>query len=137
MFRGCKREPLFQYFTVQSDERFNLRASPGPYCAKPVFMCFAFKSNAASSPERTLHFPVSSYAPHDGVIRQRVESYAADISSTLLTKYRRCVDTLHSRPLTHGRGLNSYVSLKNARSGPVTTFYVSEELFNILPLLPD
>jgi hypothetical protein len=29
------------------------------------------------------------------------------------------------------------VSLKNARSGPITTFYVSEELFNILPPLPD
>ncbi|KAL3676697.1 hypothetical protein R1sor_026645 [Riccia sorocarpa] len=111
--------------------------SSGPYSSKPVLTCFAFRSNALRSPEGTIHFPVSEYAPHDAEIKRRIETYLAPVSSTGLARYRSTIDALQHRPLQQGRGLHSYASLKNTAHGPVNTFYVSAQLFGVLPPVPD
>lgn len=106
--------------------------SLGPYQAKPLLSCFAFKSTAVALPTGTIHFPVEAYADNDGVVQGRVEKYMKEVSVLPIfrTRYRRAINAVQRRPLSQGRGIHAWVSLKLQPGGSLTnTFYFSPELF--------
>lgn len=112
--------------------------SLGPFCGKPPISCIAFRSSKPLRPTRTVLFPMDSYAASDAEAQERVEAYMHAVSAPELyrERYRAGIDAVRRRPLTAGRGIHSWVSLKQKPEGKRSnTFYLSPELFG--PLVDD
>lgn len=109
--------------------------SPGPYLRKPLMSCFAFKAKDPERPVRTVHFPMDSYAANDADAQERIERYMSEISAPALyrERYRKAISAVQRRPLEEGRGIHSWVSLKDNLGGRLSnTFYLSGEFFGAL-----
>ena len=109
--------------------------SPGPYLRKPLISCLAFKTKDPLRPVRTVHYAMDSYAASDADAQERIERYMSDISAPALyrERYRKAISAVQRRPLAEGRGIHSWVSLKNNPGGRLSnTFYLSAEFFGAL-----
>ncbi|KAG8408530.1 hypothetical protein J3458_019562 [Metarhizium acridum] len=107
----------------------------GPFQRKPMLTCFAFTTDR-TEPSVTVHFPVSEYASNDAQIHRRVVEYCSNKAPMMLPHYVRSTESLRQRSLSDGRGLHSWVSLKQSPNGSHgLTFYLSAELFGPLPNL--
>jgi tryptophanase len=110
--------------------------SLGPYRGKPGLSCFHFKNTDLSRPAaRTVLYPMDSYAANDAEARRRVETYMHAISAPQLyrDRYRNAISAVQRRPLEAGRGIHSWVSMKEKLDGTRSnTFYLSAELYGCL-----
>ncbi|RYP46629.1 hypothetical protein DL768_007193 [Monosporascus sp. mg162] len=109
--------------------------SRGPYRGKPLISCFAFKSNDPNRPARTILFPIDSYSVHDAEAQERIEQYMHDIlaPSVYRERYKKAISAVQRRPLESGRGIHSWVSLKQKPNGRRSnTYYLSPEFFGPL-----
>ncbi|KAI0378397.1 pyridoxal phosphate-dependent transferase [Hypomontagnella monticulosa] len=108
--------------------------SLGPYTSKPLISCFAFKRKDPRV-TRTVLFPMDSYAASDEEAQERVEKYMHDIHAPLLyrERYRKAITAIRRRPLAAGRGIHSWISLKQNPDGARSnTYYLSPEFFGPL-----
>ncbi|XDG07171.1 hypothetical protein ABKA04_006786 [Annulohypoxylon sp. FPYF3050] len=109
--------------------------SHGPYTGKPLLSCFAFKQSDPGKVTRTVLFPIDSYAANDEEAQERVEKYMRDISAPQLyrERYRKAISAIQRRPLAAGRGIHSWVGLKQNPDGARSnTYYLSPEFFGPL-----
>ncbi|CAI7615252.1 unnamed protein product [Penicillium crustosum] len=110
--------------------------SLGPYRGKPGLSCFHFKNKDPSRPAaRTVLYPMDSYAVNDAEAQQRIEMYMDAISAPQLyrERYRNAISAVQRRPLEAGRGIHSWVSMKEKLDGTRSnTFYLSAELYGCL-----
>ncbi|RAL15147.1 uncharacterized protein BO97DRAFT_476120 [Aspergillus homomorphus CBS 101889] len=125
--------------SIPAIEQFYLAmggGSLGPYRRKPGLSCFHFKNRDPSRPAaRTVLYPMDSYAVNDADAQQRVETYMDAISAPQLyrERYRSAIRAVQRRPLEAGRGIHSWVSMKEKPDGTRSnTFYLSAELFGCL-----
>lgn len=111
--------------------------SPGPYRGKPGLSCFHFKNKDPSRPAaRTVLYPMDSYVANDAEAQARIEAYMDAISAPQLyrERYRNAISAVERRPLEAGRGIHSWVGMKEKVDGKRSnTFYLSAELFGCLP----
>lgn len=109
--------------------------SLGPYHKKPLMSCFAFKRKDPDQATPTVLFPMDSYCVSDAEAQERIEKYMDEISAcpAYRKRYRNMIKTVQRRPLESGRGIHSWVSLKQKPDGGRSnTFYVSPEFFGPL-----
>ncbi|RYP86358.1 hypothetical protein DL769_000742 [Monosporascus sp. CRB-8-3] len=109
--------------------------SLGPYRGKPLISCFAFTRNNPDRPARTILFPIDSYSAHDADAQERIEQYMHDIRAPPVYRegYRKAISAVQRRPLESGRGIHSWVSLKQKADGRQSnTYYLSPEFFGSL-----
>ncbi|KAJ5947825.1 Aromatic prenyltransferase DMATS type [Penicillium verhagenii] len=108
----------------------------GPYRGKPGLSCFHFKNKDPSRPAaRTVLYPMDNYAKSDAEAQERIERYMDAISAPQLyrERYRNAINTVKRRPLEAGRGIHSWVSMKEKLDGKRSnTFYLSAELYGCL-----
>lgn len=109
----------------------------GPYHRKAMFSCFHFHNKDPSRPtSRTILYPMDDYAANDEVAKNRIEDYMDAISAPELYRetYNKSLRAVQRRPLNAGRGIHSWVGMKESSSGKRSnTFYFSPELFGCLP----
>lgn len=108
--------------------------SLGPYTGKPLISCFAFKRSDLKV-TRTVLFPIDNYSANDEEAQERIEKYMQDICAPLLyrERYRKAISAIQRRPLAAGRGIHSWVSLKQSPDGARSnTYYLSPEFFGPL-----
>ncbi|KAJ6139649.1 hypothetical protein N7471_006135 [Penicillium samsonianum] len=110
--------------------------SLGPYRGKPGLSCFHFKNKDPSRPAaRTVLYPMDSYPANDAEAQERIEAYMDAISAPRLyrERYRNAISAVQRRPLEAGRGIHSWVSMKEKLDGKRSnTFYLSAELYGCL-----
>jgi tryptophanase len=110
--------------------------SLGPYDRKPGLSCFHFKHMDPSRPAaRTVLYPMDSYAADDAEAQERIERYMEAISAPQVyrERYRNAIGAVQRRPLQAGRGIHSWVSMKEKLNGERSnTFYLSAELYGSL-----
>ncbi|PYI05120.1 hypothetical protein BO78DRAFT_387995 [Aspergillus sclerotiicarbonarius CBS 121057] len=110
--------------------------SLGPYRGKPGLSCFHFKNADPSRPAaRTILYPMDTYAANDAEAQQRIETYMDVIQAPPLYRetYRKAISAVQRRPLEAGRGIHSWVSMKEKRDGKRSnTYYLSAELYGCL-----
>jgi DMATS type aromatic prenyltransferase len=93
------------------------------------FTCFAFVEGCGAAPASvTTHFPINGYAPHDGVIQERVSAYLQQVGLPQ-DLYSRALAACANRPLDRGIGLQSYVSLRHHHGTPRVTVYFPVEAY--------
>lgn len=105
----------------------HMAGGEGPFNGLPVQTCLAFVEGSPIPEEATIHFPIRSYAPDDLTARERILSYLDDEDADV---YRSVIDAFAHRPLHHGAGLQSYVSLRMQRGKHRLTIYLSTELYS-------
>ncbi|KAJ5177849.1 Aromatic prenyltransferase DMATS type [Penicillium coprophilum] len=125
--------------SVQDIEQFySIMAggSLGPYRGEPGVSCFHFKNKDPSRPSaRTILYPMCCHAKNDAQAQERIETYMDAISAPLLyrERYRNAVSAVQRRPLEAGRGIHSWVGMKEKVDGKRSnTFYLSAELYGCL-----
>lgn len=99
---------------------------------KRLLSCFAFAGKTGERPVGTVHFPVDAYVQSDAEARSRVEEYlsAAAASTAARERYAKVLAAVQRRRLDQGRGIHSWVSLKQCAGGRrENTFYLSAEMF--------
>ncbi|CAL5871549.1 uncharacterized protein PFLUO_LOCUS5802 [Penicillium psychrofluorescens] len=110
--------------------------SLGPYRGKPGLSCFHFKNKDPSRPAaRTVLYPMDSYAANDAEAQERIETYMNVISAPRIyrERYRNAISSVQRRPLGAGRGIHSWVGMKEKLDGKRSnTFYLSAELYGCL-----
>ncbi|CRL25825.1 Aromatic prenyltransferase, DMATS type [Penicillium camemberti] len=110
--------------------------SLGPYPGKPGLSCFHFKNKDPSRPAaRTVLYPMDNYAANDAEAQRRIEMYMDAISAPRIyrERYRNAISAVQRRPLEAGRGIHSWVSMKEKLDGTRSnTFYLSAELYGCL-----
>jgi pyrroloquinoline quinone (PQQ) biosynthesis protein C len=110
-------------------------AHRGPFLGKPIGSCFSFVSGDARPSSATLHVPVAHYLPNDEVARDRVGRWLEDVGLGSET-YRAALAAFARRPLSEGRGLQSYASVRFGGARPRLTVYLSAEAYEVMPVLP-
>lgn len=125
--------------SVQAIEQFYSSmggGSLGPYNGKPGLSCFHFKNKDPSRPAaRTILYPMDSYVTNDAEAQQRIETYMDAISAPQLyrEKYRKAIKAVQRRPLEAGRGIHSWVGMKEKVDGSRSNaYYLSPELYGCL-----
>lgn len=136
-FAMCK--PPFAYEDVEAfTSSLSGIRNPQLLSKKAVILCYAFSNADATAPVGMLHFPLSHYGPNDEALKTRVESLLAlwtgRVATDALTRYQACIKALAHRPLDSGRGLHGYASLKCTKAGLALTFYLSSEMYYVLPV---
>lgn len=110
--------------------------SLGPYPGKPGLSCFHFKNKDPSRPAaRTVLYPMDNYAANDAEAQRRIEMYMDAISAPRIyrERYRNAISAVQRQPLEAGRGIHSWVSMKEKLDGTRSnTFYLSAELYGCL-----
>jgi DMATS type aromatic prenyltransferase len=99
---------------------------------KPLMSCLAFTSGLEAPTSMTLHLPIAHYVPNDEVAVARVRSFLAghDLDADA---YQAAVSAILRRPLSSGRGAQSYASFRREYGSLRLTAYLSPELFMPLP----
>jgi len=115
-----------------------MTGSAGPYVrvapeARLPSFYMAFTRDDPMPSDLTMQIPIRFYVPDDRIARDRICAY---LRSRALdpAPYERALDALASRPLTAGRGLNAWVSLRAGSDPPLVTVYFAAELYR--PLAP-
>jgi tryptophanase len=79
---------------------------------------------------------MDSYVANDAEAQRRIEAYMDAISAPQLyrERYRNAIGAVERRPLEAGRGIHSWVCMKEKLDGKRSnTFYLSAELYGCLP----
>lgn len=112
--------------------------SLGPYWGRPGVSCFHFKNKDPSRPAaRTVLYPMDHFAASDAEAQERIERYMDAISAPQVyrERYRNAISAVQRRPLEAGRGIHSWVGMKEKVNGERSnTFYISAELYGCLGL---
>jgi DMATS type aromatic prenyltransferase len=106
-----------------------LGAGSGPFEDRPLLVCYSFTSSG-EPPLATVHLPVRSYTKDDEDSLERTRKYlSAKDGQTLRSALRLFAD----RPLSTGRGLFTYTSLRRLPDGLSVTGYFAPEAFAVFP----
>jgi tryptophanase len=130
-----KHAAICQYtdtYEIQRSCSHMAGGSLGSYLGKPLLSCFAFRSTTVAHAIGTIHFPVEGYTDNDEIVQDRVEKYMneASVSPVFRRRYRKVVSAVQRRALNLGKGIHSWVSLKQQPEKRLTnTFYLSPQLF--------
>ncbi|CAG8909184.1 unnamed protein product [Penicillium egyptiacum] len=134
--KHVKMDPKSSVHAIEMFYSIMAGGSLGPYRGKPGLSCFHFKNKDPSRPAaRTVLYPMDSYAADDVEARERIETYMDAISAPQLyrERYRNAISSVQRRPLGAGRGIHSWVSMKEKSDGKRSnTFYLSAELYGCL-----
>jgi DMATS type aromatic prenyltransferase len=109
-----------------------LTGTTGPFSARPILTCYAFRSQRAD-PKLTLHVPLRCYVRND---REAVDRICKILTEEQANILHRASAAFADRPLESGRGLITYVSLRPERSGCCVTVYLSPELYALAHARP-
>jgi DMATS type aromatic prenyltransferase len=114
-------------------------AGPGPYHDRPPLTCFAFCQGKLELHSATLHLPVRCYGADDFEIARRITPL---LTFAQRVRYLRVLTHLSDRPLDAGRGLQTYVSLRNSPGRRAVTVYLAPEAYarsaaRAAPTVPD
>lgn len=99
---------------------------------KPLMSCLAFTSGTEAPNSMTLHLPIAHYVPNDEVAVSRVRNFLASHELDA-DAYQAAVSAILRRPLSSGRGAQSYASFRREQGSLRLTAYLSPELFMPLP----
>jgi DMATS type aromatic prenyltransferase len=116
---GYPQERLASWIT-------HLMAGPGPYRERPPLTCFAFCNGVLEPYSATLHLPVRGYGNDDFEIAGRA---VALLTFPQRVRYLRVLTHLSDRPLDVGRGLQTYISLRNSPGKQAVTVYLAPEAY--------
>jgi DMATS type aromatic prenyltransferase len=106
----------------------SMAGSLGPFHGRPVLTCLSFVEGRSAPTTGTIHFPVRSYARHDGVVRDRVLQY---IHADAAPVYHAGLDAFADRRLEDGVGMQTYVSLRLERGRRRLTVYLAPEVYDV------
>lgn len=109
-----------------------LTARQGPFDARPILSCFSFRRNLAI-PDVTVHVPIRCYVKHDTEALARVSKLMSARDSQRLSQ---ALSAVSERPLSVGRGLLTYASLRREGSVVRVTVYVAPEAYSITSRRP-
>jgi DMATS type aromatic prenyltransferase len=110
-----------------------IAASDGPFIRLPVSTYLSLTSAEESPTTATIHFPVRAYADSDERVYQRVCAFLDGDDRAL---YQRAITAFARRPLAHGIGMQSYVSIRMHRGARRVTVYLAPELYEVVPPRP-
>ncbi|KAJ5492243.1 Aromatic prenyltransferase DMATS type [Penicillium expansum] len=134
--KHVKMDPNSSVHAIELFYSIMAGGSLGPYRGKPGLSCFHFKNEDPSRPAaRTVLYPMDSYVANDAEAQERIETYMDAISAPQLyrERYRNAISAVQRRPLETGRGIHSWVSMKEKLNGKRSnTFYLSAELYGCL-----
>ncbi|KAJ6184588.1 hypothetical protein N7519_005889 [Penicillium mononematosum] len=134
--KHVKMDPNSSVHAIELFYSIMAGGSLGPYRGKPGLSCFHFKNKDPSRPAaRTVLYPMDSYTANDAEARERIEMYMDAISAPQLyrERYKNAIIAVQRRPLEAGRGIHSWVSMKEKLDGTRSnTFYLSAELYGCL-----
>jgi DMATS type aromatic prenyltransferase len=105
--------------------------SDGPFTRKPPITCYSFVDPNDPAPAAvTLHFPIAAYVPNDHIAQTRIERFitAQGLPSGPYVEMLRAFAT---RPLSAGRGLQSYASFRRDKNIPRVTVYFGPEAYSV------
>jgi Tryptophan dimethylallyltransferase len=102
-------------------------SSSGPFQRRPVQTCFSFVEGMATPKTATVYFPVRSYAPHDGAVRDRVLGYIHDKGAPIYSSALQAFSA--GRPLEESRGMQTYVSLRLDPARDRVTVYLAPNVY--------
>ncbi len=106
-----------------------LLGTSGPFSARPILTCLAFTS-AGELPVATMHLPIRSYTRDD---ERGVDLLRGHLTESDWGAFRSALALVADRPLSVGRGLLTYVSLRPSKSGLSVTTYIAPEAFAVIP----
>lgn len=134
--KHVKMDPNSSVHAIEQFYSIMAGGSLGPYRGKPGLSCFHFKNKDPSRPvARTVLYPMDSYAASDTEAQERIENYMDAITAPQLyrERYRNAISSVQRRPLEVGRGIHSWVGMKEKLDGKRSnTFYLSAELYGCL-----
>jgi DMATS type aromatic prenyltransferase len=111
----------------------DLLGNHGPFDDRPILTCYAFTSSS-DPPLATVHLPVRSYTKNDEDSVERARKY---LSVEDGRAFRSAAGLFARRPLSAGRSLVTYVSLRRSERGPQVTAYLAPEVFAVVsPRVP-
>jgi hypothetical protein len=116
---GYGREQLVSWMTL-------LMGGEGPYEHRPPLTCFAFCDGVLDPHSATLHCPVRAYGGDDFEIARRA---VALLTFRQRVRYLRVLTNLCDRPLDAGRGLQTYISVRNSPGNQALTVYLAPEAY--------
>ena len=87
--------------------------------SKSLVSCFPFAAKTGERSVGTVHFPIDTYVQHDAEARLRIETYLSTVAASTAARqrYARMAAAVRSRPLDRGRGMHSWIRLKQRASG--------------------
>jgi DMATS type aromatic prenyltransferase len=109
-----------------------LTASEGPFDARPILNCFSFRRGLAR-PDVTVHVPIRCYVKHDAEALARVSTL---LTSSDAKRLSRALTAVSDRPLSVGRGLLTYASLRREAGAVRVTVYMAPEAYSITSRRP-
>jgi DMATS type aromatic prenyltransferase len=101
--------------------------SGGPFRRRPVLTCLTFVEGMSKPKNATVHFPVRSYAPHDGVVRDRVLGYLHEKGAPIYSRALKAFSA--GRPLAESTGMQTYVSLRLDQARDRVTVYLAPNVY--------
>lgn len=104
-----------------------LTHSSGPFSSRPILTCFAFTDDG-QAPVATVHVPVRCYVDEDQEALDRLRRVTKGEAQRRMV---RAVTQSSLRPLHTGRGLVTYISLREQAEGTRVTAYFAQELYAI------
>ncbi|UQA97311.1 tryptophan dimethylallyltransferase family protein [Streptomyces halobius] len=110
-----------------------LTGRAGELTDQPVVSNLTFTQAGGHAPvSATAYVPLWRYADSDSTLRDRICSVMADIGLPS-TDYRSLLNHMARRPLSDGRGMHTYASVRVQRGRPRMTTYWSSELYDRYP----
>lgn len=119
-----------RFFAAMAGDEFGLDNSSNR--RKSLISCFAFSGKTGERPVGTVHFPVDAYAADDAEVKRRVDGYLIDVGASVAARerYAMVLAAAQRRPLSDGRGIHAWVSLKQRAGGKMdNTVYLCPEMF--------
>ncbi|MFG3497546.1 tryptophan dimethylallyltransferase family protein [Streptomyces sp. NPDC047928] len=110
-----------------------LTGKAGEITDQPLVSNLTFTDSGGQAPvSATAYVPLWLYAESDTTIRDRISSVMADIGLPS-DCYRSLLNHTARRPLSDGRGIHTYASVRVQRGRPRMTTYWSSELYDRYP----
>ena len=107
-----------------------MTGSTGPYTDHPLCAYVAFTGTDPTPSDVTIQIPMPAYVPDDREARDRIVEYFRT-RGLPTASYLRALGAATRRPLTAGRGLHTYVSLRTGRTPAHVTTYFAAELYDV------
>jgi cytokinin dehydrogenase len=99
--------------------------------ARPVLTCHAFRRDGGT-PEVTLHVPIRCHVADDREALAVAQTFGSNGAAEALI---RVVSALARRPLDSGRGMMTYLSLREGRwGGTRVTAYLAPQAYELTPV---
>jgi DMATS type aromatic prenyltransferase len=103
------------------------------FAAKPAISCFSLIEGDDETPSNgTVYLPISNYAPNDRVVRDRLDRYFTQHGIPVST-YNLAIQSVASRPLEAGIGMQSYISFRRENQQQRLAIYLNPEVNAVQP----